>query len=110
MHACSIVLDSLQSHGLQPASLLCPWVSPSKNTGVGCHFLFQGIFPIKPRSLALQTDFFSHQATSVKALAAQSCLTLCDLMDCSLPGSSVLEFPKARILEWVAISFSMESS
>ena len=76
-------------------------------------FPFPGDLPdpgIKPRSLALQTDFFSHQATSVKALAAQSCLTLCDLMDCSLPGSSVLEFPKARILEWVAISFSMESS
>ena len=37
--------DSLWPHGLQPARLLCPWNSPGKNTGVGCHALFQGIFP-----------------------------------------------------------------
>ena len=36
----------------------------------------------------------------------QSCPTLCDLMDCSPPGSSVLGIPQARILEWVAISFT----
>ena len=41
----SIVSDSLRPCGLQPARLLCPWDSPGKNTGVGCHFLFQGIFP-----------------------------------------------------------------
>ena len=35
----------LHHHGLQPARLLCPWDSPGKNTGVGCHFLFQRIFP-----------------------------------------------------------------
>ena len=32
-------------HGLQPASLLCPWDSPGKNPGVGCHALLQGTFP-----------------------------------------------------------------
>ena len=37
--------DSLRPRGLQPARLLCPWDSPGKNTGVGCHFLLQGIFP-----------------------------------------------------------------
>ena len=31
------------THGLQPARVLCPWDSPGKNTGVGCHFLLQGI-------------------------------------------------------------------
>ena len=36
----------------------------------------------------------------------QSCPTLCDPVDCSLPGSSVHEILQARILEWVAISFS----
>ena len=41
---------------------------------------------------------------------AQSCPTLCDLVDCSLPGSSVHEILQARILEWVAISFSRGSS
>ena len=42
--------------------------------------------------------------------AAQSCLTLCDPMDYSLPGSSVHGILQARILEWVAISFSRGSS
>ena len=36
---------TLRPHGLQPARLLCPWDSPGKNTGVGCHALLQGIFP-----------------------------------------------------------------
>ena len=40
----------------------------------------------------------------------QSCLTLCDPMDCSLPGSSVRGIFQARVLEWVAISFSRGSS
>ena len=43
--SCSVVSDSLWPHGLQPARLLCPWDSPGKNTGVGCHALLQGIFP-----------------------------------------------------------------
>ena len=42
---CSVISDSLCPHGLQPATLLCPWNFPGKNTGVGCHFLLQGIFP-----------------------------------------------------------------
>ena len=42
--------------------------------------------------------------------AAQSCPTLCDPMDCSLPGSSLHGILQARVLEWVAISFSRGSS
>ena len=38
--SCSVVSDSLQ-----PTSLLCPWNSTGKNTGMSCHFLLQGIFP-----------------------------------------------------------------
>ena len=41
---------------------------------------------------------------------AQSCLTVCDLMDCSLPGFSFHGILQARILEWVAVSFSRGSS
>ena len=37
----SVVSDSPRPHGLQPASLLRPWDSPGKSTGVGCHFLFR---------------------------------------------------------------------
>ena len=43
---------------------------------------------------------------SMKVFVAQSCLTLCDTMDYSLPGSSVHGILQARMLEWVAISFS----
>ena len=52
----------------------------------------------------LQTDYES------KSEVAQSCLTLCHPVDCSLPGSSVHGILQARILEWVAISFSRGSS
>ena len=38
--SCSVMSDSLRPHGLQLARLLCPWNSPGKNTGVGCHFFF----------------------------------------------------------------------
>ena len=44
------------------------------------------------------------------AKSLQSFLTLCDPMDCSLPGSSVSGILQARILEWVAMPFSRASS
>ena len=51
--------DPLWPHGLQPTRLLCPWNSPDKNIGVGCHSLLRGNLPdpgIEPRSLTLQAD------------------------------------------------------
>ena len=53
----SVVPDSLRPRGLYPAGLLCPWGSPGKNTGVGCHFPFQRIFltqGLNPRLLHCQ--------------------------------------------------------
>ena len=41
----SVMSDCLRPHGLWPTRLLCPWDFPGKNAGVGCHFLFQEIFP-----------------------------------------------------------------
>ena len=41
----SVMSNFLQLYGLYPARLLCPWDSQGKNTGVGCHFILQGIFP-----------------------------------------------------------------
>ena len=80
--------DSVQPHRRQPTRLPHPWGSPGKNTGVGCHFLLQ--------------------RTKVKSESevAQSCPTLSDPMDCSLPGSSVHGIFQARVLEWGAIAFS----
>ena len=46
----SVVSNSLRSHGLQTTRLLCPWYSSGKNTGVGCHFLHQRIFPIRDQT------------------------------------------------------------
>ena len=78
-------------HRRQPTWLPRPWDSPGKNTGVGCHFLLQ-CMKVKSESEV-----------------AQSCMTLCDPMDCSLPGSSVHEIFQARVLEWGAIAFSYGS-
>ena len=50
----SVVSDFLQPHGLQPARLLYPWDFPGKNTGVGCHFLLQGIFLTQGSNTCLQ--------------------------------------------------------
>ena len=80
--------DSVWPHRWQPTRLCCPWDSPGKNTGVGCHFLLQ-CMKVKSESEV-----------------AQSCPTLHDPMDCSLPGSSVHGIFQARVLEWVAIAFS----
>ena len=84
----SIVSAFAQPHRRQPTRLPCPWDSPGRNTGVSCHFLLQ-CMKVKSES----ED-------------AQSCPTLRDPMDCSLPGSSVHEIFQARVLEWVAIAFS----
>ena len=58
----------------------------------------------------ITNDIYLTSNEKVKALVTQSCLTLCDPMDCSSPGSSVHGILQARILEWVAIPFSRESS
>ena len=54
--------------------------------------------------------FITRTDTESESEVAQSCPTLCDPVDCSLPGSSVHGIFQARILEWVAISFSRGSS
>ena len=84
-----------------------------KNTGVGCHALLQGIFPTQGSNPSLLCLLHWQEGSlplvppgKPKMLISQSCLTLCDPMDCSPPGSSVHGILQARILEWVAISFS----
>ena len=91
-YVASVVSNSVRPHRRQPTRLRCPWDSPGKNTGVGCHFLLQ-CMKVKSESEV-----------------AQSCLTLSDPTDCSPPGSSVHGIFQARILEWVAIPFSRGSS
>ena len=59
---------------------------------------------------SLTDEGWNNKTCTHVCLVAQLCPTLCDLMDCSLPGSSVREILQARILEWVAIPFSRGSS
>ena len=64
------------------------------------------VFPLLTPVLSPHQHFSN---LKVKVLVIQSCLTLCDPMDCTLPGSWVHEILQARILEWVAIPFSRGS-
>ena len=80
--------DSVRPHKQQPTRLHRPWDSPGKNTAVGCNFL---LHCVKVKS---------------ESEVAQSCQTLPDPMDHSLPGSSIHGILQARVLEWGAIAFS----
>ena len=83
---------SVRPHRWQPTRLPHPWDSPDKNTGVGCHFLLQ-CMKVKSESEV-----------------SQSCLTLSNPMDRSLPGSAIHGIFQARVLEWGAIAFSYKTS
>ena len=78
LQSCSTLCDPHRRH---PTRLPRPWDSPGKNAGVGCHFLLQRM---KVKS---------------ESEVTQSCQTLLDPMDCSLPGSSVHGIFQARVLE-----------
>ena len=88
----SVTSGSVQPHRRQPTRLPRPWDSPGKNTGVGCHFLLQCVKVKSEREVP------------------QSCPTLSNAMDCSLPGSAVHGIFQARVLEWCAIAFSIPRS
>ena len=81
--------NSVQPQRQQPTRLHRLWDSPGKNTGVGCHFLLQC------RKVKSESE------------VAQSCPTLSNPMDCSLPGSSAHGIFQATVLEWGAIAFSL---
>ena len=85
LQSCLTLCDHIDS---SPPGSPRPWDSPGKNTGVGCHFLFQ-CMKVKSESEV-----------------AQSCPTLSDPIDYSLPGSSVHGIFQARVLEWGAMTFS----
>ena len=78
----SVVSNSLQPHGLHS-----PWNSPDQNTGVGCHFLLQGIF-----------------------LTQESNPSLLHLLHCRLILYQLSHKGSPRILEWVVHLFSSRSS
>ena len=80
--------DSVRPQRRQPTRPPHPWDSLGKNAGVGCYFL--------PQCMKVKSQ----------SEVAQSCLTLSNPMDCSLPGSFIHGIFQARVLEWGAIAFS----
>ena len=74
----------LQSHGLWPARLLCPWDSSGKNIGVGCRFLLQGIF--RPRN-----------QTRVSCIAGRF---FTDCAEESPPASGCVTHPRTRLIHF----------
>ena len=108
-------LRKVQTHR---AMRLKPWRHPEllhiNMSDNSLHLIFSIIEPIKFLCWLMKLFIFSEldwcgawlHACSV----AQLCPTLCDPMDCSPPGSSVHGILHAKILEWVAVSFSRGSS
>ena len=86
LQSCPTLFDLIEAAHQVPR----PWDSPGKNTGVGCHFLLQCMKVKSEREVA------------------QSCPTLSDPMDCSLPGSCIHGIFQVGVLEWDAIAFSRE--
>ena len=129
LFSCPIMSDSLQLHGLKHARLPCPslspgvcsdsclwspWYHPTISSSVIPLFSCPQSFPAS-RYFPMSQLFASGcqnigVCLCVCVLVAQWCLTLCHPMDCSLPGSAVHGILQARILEWVAITFSRRSS
>ena len=134
----SVVSDPQRPHGLQPSRLLHPWDFPGKSTGVGCHCLLRDYTldicrsemktAITPKFIG--ADLWQHCSPSHKTanypngqtmLCADNRIPLlfsCYVMSDSFvapwtvapPGSSVHGISQARVLEWIAISFSKRSS
>ena len=88
----------------------CNLTCVSKNSSLRLVFYFpftaitKGI--VRDNLVISSTEGRDHQCSAAAAKSLQSCPTLCDPMDCSLPGFSVHGILQARTLEWVAISFS----
>ena len=88
LQSCPTLCDPIDGRLQADPRLPRPWDSPSKNTEAGCHFLLQ-CMKVKSESEV-----------------SQSCPTVHDPMDCSLPGSSAHGIFQARVLEWGAVILS----
>ena len=123
------VLDSMEYHNLSLVllSLQLGQNSNYRSTAIPfCSLPVPKLLKVAGKKTHNHSDYYhfkfmttNFKSTSVwhchllqkwKVVVGQSCQTLCDPMDCSPPGSSVHEISQARILEWVAVSFSGGSS
>ena len=75
--------DSLRPHGLMPTRLLCPCDFPGKNTGVGHHFLLQGIFLTQARIEPILLDSRAFPSTCFCFVGLSLLVSLCEsVFDC----------------------------
>ena len=108
---------NIQKTKIMASSPICSWQIYREKVETRAYFIFLGFkitvdsnysHEIKRHSL------FGRKGMTILSESenevAQLCLTLCDPMDCSLPGSSIHGIFQARILEWTDISFSRGSS
>ena len=72
VYVCVLIVTLCDPHGLQPARLLCPWGSPGKNTGVGCHLLLQGIVLTQGSDLCLYVSCIAGGFSITEPLAVPS--------------------------------------
>ena len=115
--------DSVQSHIWQPTRFPRPWDSPGKNTGVGCHFLLQcrkvtsesevaqscGFWKIWPWFILLSCLFSAYTCCCCLSVAKLS-LTLCNSVDHSRPGSSVLHSNSCPLSQWCCLNISSSAT
>ena len=109
---CSVMSDFLWPCGPQHARLPCPSPSPE-----ACSLMsIESVMPsnhlilCRPLLIGLKCCLLPNGSLWKRKCEFLSCVRLCDTMDCSPPGSSVDGISQARILEWVAISFTRVSS
>ena len=117
---CSVtkLYPTLQPRGLWPTRLLCPWDFQARMLEWDAISFSGGsswtrdwyMSPVFAGRFFTTTPPGKPTHVSVCVCVTQSCLTLCDSMDCSPPGSSVHGILQAWIPEWAVISFSRGSS
>ena len=101
---------SIQNMKIMAYCLISPWQIDGETMETVIDFIFLGSKITADGDAAMKLKDACSLEGRKEVLVAQLCPTLCDHMDCSPPGSFVHEIFQARILEWVAISFSKGSS
>ena len=103
-----LIYLAVSSCGMWDLSFGCSGFSLVAVLGLSCPASMWG--PSSPTRDWTHIPWIERQILNHWYVCAQSCLTLCNLVDCCPPGFSVLEIFQARILKWVAISYSRGSS
>ena len=89
--------------------LILVWCFPKRSSVIQLYSMYSPATCVYTHTHTL-TYVYTHISGKVKVKVTQSCLTLCNPMDCSLPGSSVHGIFQTRILEWATVPFSRGSS